>query len=131
MIDCLIVGDSIGYGVSQYRKDCTAYVQSGINSHDWNKKFINRPLDARTVVISLGSNDYKGIHTREELEYLRAGVQSAVRVLWILPAIHENIRDIIMLIADNYGDDVLELTELSRDGVHPTGRGYKAIAKKF
>ena len=131
MIDCLIVGDSIAKGVSEHRKDCVAYVQSGINSRDWNRKFINKPLDAKTVLISLGSNDYKGIKTREELEYLRAGVQSADRVLWILPAIKRDIGEIVMAIADNYGDDVIELLELSPDGVHPTGRGYRAIARKF
>lgn len=131
MVDCMILGDSIARGTSDVRKDCVAYVQSGINSRDWNRKFLNRSLDARTVVISLGSNDYKGIHTREELETLRAAVSSSDRVLWILPAIKEHIRAIIMTIADNYGDDVLEMLELSPDGVHPTGRGYRAIAKKF
>jgi lysophospholipase L1-like esterase len=131
MVDCMILGDSIAKGVSDIRKDCVAYVQSGINSHDWNRKFLNRSLGARTVVISLGSNDYKGIHTREELEILRAAVDSSDRVLWILPAIKPDIQEVVMLIADNYGDDVIKLLELSADKVHPTGRGYRAIAKKF
>lgn len=131
MVDCMILGDSIAKGVSDIRKDCVAYVQSGINSRDWNRKFLNRSLGARTVVISLGSNDYKGIHTREELETLRAAVSSSDRVLWILPAIKPDIQEVVMLVADNYGDDVLELLELSPDHVHPTGRGYRAIAKKF
>ena len=131
MVDCLILGDSIGKGVADVRKDCTAYVQSGINSRDWNRKFLNRPLDGRVVVISLGSNDYKVIRTRDELETLRAAVQSADRVLWILPAIHEDIKEIIYMIAGNYGDDIVELRELSSDGVHPTARGYRAIGKLF
>ena len=36
-----------------------------------------------------------------------------------------------MYVADLFGDDVLEMTELSEDGVHPTGRGYRAIGKSF
>ena len=35
------------------------------------------------------------------------------------------------MIADNYGDDIVELRELSEDGVHPTARGYRAIGKLF
>ena len=129
-MSCIIVGDSIGVGVAEIRKDCTSYVKSGINSHDWNKRYYNKQLFASTVVISLGSNDYKGIRTREELEYLRHSVV-ADRVLWILPAAKENIRDIIMMIADNFGDDILEIRDVSPDGVHPTPRGYRGIAKQF
>ena len=131
MFPCLIIGDSIGYGVSQIRKDCTAYVQSGINSRDWNKKFSNKPMGAKVVVISLGSNDYRGLNTREQLEYIRSAVDSADRVLWILPANKVNIRDLIISIAENYGDDYLEMVSLSPDGVHPTPKGYHAIAKQF
>ena len=69
-MSCLILGDSIAKGISDIRKDCTAYVQSGINSRDWNRKFINKPMDGKIVVISLGSNDLRGIDTREELELI-------------------------------------------------------------
>lgn len=131
MFPCLIIGDSIGYGISNIRKDCVAYVESGINSRDWNRKFMNRPMGAKVVVISLGSNDYRGIKTREELEYIRSAVDSADRVLWILPAIKPAIRDLIIAIAENYGDDYLEMVSLSPDGVHPTPGGYRAIAKQF
>ena len=127
---CMIVGDSIGVGVAEIRKDCVSYVQSGINSRDWNRKYYTKQLFATTVVISLGSNDYKGIHTRDELEYLRNSVV-ADRVLWILPTSKQNIREIIMTIADNFSDDVLEIRDVSVDGVHPTPRGYRGIAKQF
>ncbi len=131
MSDCLIVGDSIAKGVSDIRKDCVAYVQSGINSREWNRKFMNRPMGGRVVVISLGSNDTRMVNSREELIYLRRMVDSADRVLWILPAIKPQIRDIIIQLASDWGDDVLELLKLSPDGVHPTASGYKAIAKQF
>jgi lysophospholipase L1-like esterase len=131
MIDCLIVGDSIAKGVSDIRKDCVAYVQSGISTHDWLHKFRDKQLFGKTVVISLGSNDLASMrHEREDLEYLRSSI-SADHVLWILPAIKPHIGDIITQIADNYGDTVLEMVKLSPDGVHPTGKGYKEIANKF
>ena len=131
MIDCLIIGDSIAKGVSDVRVDCSAYAVSGINSKDWNRRFGNKDLTARVLVISLGSNDLAGVNTREELEYIRRCARDSDRVLWILPAIKPNIQKIVLQVADNYGDDVLELLELSDDGVHPTGRGYRSIAKQF
>jgi lysophospholipase L1-like esterase len=131
MLDCLIIGDSIAKGVADIRRDCAAYAEVGINSHDWYKKYYNKPLVANNVVISLGSNDTKGIRTRDELHSIRQNVDPEARVLWILPYIDKPwIRDAIMLIADNYGDDVLEIRE-SADGVHPTARGYRSIAKQF
>ena len=131
MLDCLIIGDSIARGVSDLRKDCAAYVQSGINSRDWYRKFYNKPLVAKNVVISLGSNDTRAIRTKDELRYISQNVDPEARVLWILPYIEKEwVRDAIMMIADNYGDDVLEIRE-SADGVHPTLRGYRSIAKQF
>jgi len=54
MIECLILGDSIGVGVANVRKECVAYVQGGINSHQWlNKNIQNTPLIANHVIISL------------------------------------------------------------------------------
>lgn len=131
MAQCLIIGDSIAKGVADIRKDCTAYVQSGINSRDWYRKHYSKPLSAATVVISLGSNDTENIRTRDELRNIRQNIDPDARVLWILPKIEKAwVRDAIMLIADNYGDDVLEIVK-SNDGVHPTASGYRAIAKQF
>lgn len=130
-MSCLIVGDSIAKGVSDVRKDCSAYVQNGINSRDWYRKFYNKPLVGDVVVISLGSNDTKNIRTRDELTSIRQNVDPYARVLWILPAIEKDwVHDAVMLVADNYGDDVIKFTP-SEDGVHPTGRGYKALGKAF
>jgi len=83
-------------------------------------------------VISLGSNDFNKFQTRDELNYLRHSID-ADRVLWILPAHNskEDIREVVMEIADNFGDDVMDIPNVSADGVHPTGAGYKKIAKSF
>jgi len=131
MLDCLIIGDSIAKGVADIRKDCAAYAEVGINSRDWYRKYYNKPLVAKNVVISLGSNDTKNIRTRDELRDIRQNVDPDARVLWILPYIEKDwVRDAVMLIADNWGDDVLEIMQ-SADGVHPTPRGYRNIAKQF
>lgn len=130
-MSCLIIGDSIAKGVADIRKDCTAYVQSGINSRDWYRKHYSKPLSARVVVISLGSNDTKNIRTRDELNSIRQNIDPDARVLWILPKIEKEwVHEAIMMIAGNWGDDVLQIME-SADGVHPTYRGYRAIAKQF
>ena len=129
MVDCMIIGDSIAVGTSLYRKDCITYAQSGINTHNWLKKYSDRQLFARTVVISLGSNDLDNIrHEREDLEYLRNSIVGD-RVLWILPSIKPRVQEIIWSIAEAFGDDVIEVHGVSSDGVHPTTGAYKAIAK--
>jgi len=131
MVDCLIIGDSIAVGTGQVRKDCVTHAVSGISTHGWINKFKNIPLNAKVVVISLGSNDIENMrHEREDLEYLRSNVIGD-RVLWILPHIKPRVQEIIWTIAENYGDDVIVMQTVSADGVHPTGRGYKEIAKSF
>jgi lysophospholipase L1-like esterase len=135
MIDCLILGDSLAVGVGQIRKECVTYAKSGINSYD----YVNRHVmytntyhkEAKTVIISLGSNDYKSIKTYAELDTLRQLVK-ADRVYWILPAIKDNKREAVQKVAERYKDVVIDSRkhEISSDGVHPTYKGYKSIAKE-
>ncbi len=135
MIDCLVLGDSLAVGVGQIRKECITYAVSGINSYD----YVNRHVmytntyhkEAKTVIISLGSNDYKSIKTYAELDTLRQLVK-ADRVYWILPAIKDNKREAVQKVAERYKDVVIDSRkhEISSDGVHPTYKGYKSIAKE-
>ena len=127
MIDCLIVGDSIAVGTAQQRPECVSLSQGGINSRDWNKRNASNSIAARTVIISLGSNDYKGIETEEELQKLRK-LTKADRVFWILPAIKPHVQKIVNNIAQENGDVVLPIISLQKDGVHPDTKGYRAIA---
>jgi lysophospholipase L1-like esterase len=127
MIDCLIVGDSIAVGTAQQRPECVSLSQGGINSRDWNKRNAGNSIAARTVIISLGSNDYKGIETKEELQKLR-NLTKADRVFWILPAIKPHVQKIVNNIAQENGDIVLPIISLQKDGVHPDTKGYRAIA---
>ena len=129
MLDCLILGDSIAQGISTVRKECVAYVQSGINSRNWNNRFIVKELSANTVIISLGTNDPETVNTFKELLTLRDLV-AGKKVFWIMPPIKPAVQDIVRIIAHNYKDTILEITELSKDKVHPTGRGYKELAEK-
>lgn len=126
MIDCLILGDSIAKGISDIRKECVAYVKSGINSRDWNDKFIKQVTPAKSTIISLGSNDYKNLNTEIELMALRSFVNSD-HVYWIVPAIKPEKQEIVRKIARYHGDTFINIPELSLDKVHPTYRGYKQL----
>jgi lysophospholipase L1-like esterase len=127
MIECLIVGDSIAVGTARQRPECVSLSQGGINSRNWNKKNAGNSVAARTVIISLGSNDTKDIRTIWELQTLRDKV-TADRVYWIMPAIKPHIQKMVQVVADSYGDTVLPIISLEKDGVHPDTKGYKAIA---
>lgn len=133
MLDCLILGDSIAVGTHQTRKECAVIAKGGINSWQFNKNNTGE-FSANTVIISLGSNDHKGINTRKELEKLRSRVVSK-RVFWILPAGNakasgvpiETIQLMVYEIAHKNGDIVLPIGKLQSDNIHPTGRGYKEL----
>ena len=130
MLECLIVGDSIAVGTHQARPECVAYAKVGINSYQWlNKNIGKAPLTAKTVIISLGSNDHKHVKTENELRSLRE-LTKADRVFWILPAIKPDIQEIVRKIAAQHGDTVLPITRLEKDGVHPRRAGYKELGEK-
>jgi len=130
MLECLIVGDSIAVGTAQARPECISYSQGGINSRNWlNKNIGNTPLQARSVIISLGSNDHKHVKTESELRVIRT-LTKADRVYWILPAIKPDIQEVVKKIAAEHGDIVLPITRLQKDGVHPSWAGYKELAEK-
>jgi len=134
MIECLILGDSIAKGIGDVRKECVAYVKSGINSRDYvNRHVLNNSnnAQAKTIIISLGSNDLQNINTFEELSTLRQLVK-ADRVYWILPNIKETKRRAVLDVANLYKDWVIDARGYDRspDTVHPTYKGYTAIAKE-
>jgi len=130
MLDCLIVGDSIAVGTASARPECVAYAKGGINSYQWlNKNIDKTPLIAKTVIISLGSNDHKYVKTENELRAIRE-LTKADRVYWILPAIKPDIQEIVRKVAARHGDTVLPITRLQKDGVHPSWAGYKELGEK-
>jgi lysophospholipase L1-like esterase len=130
MLDCLIVGDSIAVGVANVRTECVSYAKGGINSKQWvNQNIGKTPLIAKSVIISLGSNDHKYVKTEDELRTIRQ-LTKADRVYWILPAIKTDIQEIVKKVAAEHGDVLLPITRLQPDGVHPSWAGYKELAEK-
>jgi lysophospholipase L1-like esterase len=132
MIECLILGDSLAVGVGQVRKECVTHAVSGINSYNYVNRHIlytKGDTQAKTVIISLGSNDTKNIDTYEELTTLRQLV-SADRVYWIVPNIKETKRKAVWEVARKNNDWVIDARGYDRspDAVHPTYKGYKGIA---
>jgi lysophospholipase L1-like esterase len=128
MIECLVLGDSIAVGLHQQIPQCESLSKGGWNTAQWNRDYLKYDLTANTVIISLGSNDHKGIKTQEELERLREKV-TAGRVFWILPAIKPEVQRIVKVIAALHGDTVVPITRLQPDGVHPSWAGYKELAR--
>lgn len=138
MLECLILGDSIAVGTHQARPECVAYARGGWNTWQWNREYLKKDLSARTVIISLGSNDHRGIRTKAELQRLREKVGTGAKVFWILPHGNlkasevpiEHIQQLIKSIAAEYSDIVLPITRASKDNIHPSWAGYKEIADK-
>ena len=132
MIECLIVGDSIAVGVSQVRPECQSIAKSGINSRDWTSKHLHKLKPTRTLIISLGANDYKGINTEGHIRSLRTNAQ-ADRVFWLLPSQRLKPQQVeaVKQVAEEFGDTVIPRPEsnISSDGVHPTYKGYKILAE--
>jgi lysophospholipase L1-like esterase len=136
MLECLIVGDSIAVGTKMFAPHCELQGKGGINSWQFNRMY-KGSFYADTLIISLGSNDHKGVKTYDELFEMRQRV-GAKNVFWVLPAGNlpaggvsiENIQNIVKELAAYYGDTVLPIRGLQADGIHPSWSGYKDIVER-
>jgi lysophospholipase L1-like esterase len=131
MIECLILGDSIAVGTHSQRPECVAYAQGGITSHGWNKKFGRNNLSAKSVIISLSTNDWEKADTYGMLMNIRTKV-SADKVYWILPN-EESKPDAVkhvQRVAAEFNDAIVPTTQWQKDKIHPSWAGYKNIAEK-
>jgi lysophospholipase L1-like esterase len=130
----MIIGDSIAVGTSTARKECVSYAKGGWNSWQWNKDYLAKASaqPAKTLIISLGANDHKGVKTEAELRKMRSTVK-ADRVFWISLGKDRKQEQmaVITKIAAEYGDIIIPRPEahMSPDKVHPTGKGYKIIGE--
>lgn len=135
MLECLIIGDSIAVGTEAVApRECVSYARVGITSRQWNRTWSNIRLEAETVVISLGTNDYSGINTQRELTNIRTRVIMG-RVVWILPPCNArfckpNVNAAVQNIAYRYGDRVISTQYLQPDHIHPTVRGYRDLVRR-
>jgi lysophospholipase L1-like esterase len=134
MIDCIVLGDSIAVGTHMQRHECVSYAKGGINTWQWNKNYADKSLTSRNVIISLGTNDHKGVNTFRELMKMRQRVDAA-RVYWIMPPCNDkfckqDINEVVGIIARNYGDTIIGTNRVQTDGIHPSTVGYKELAEK-
>lgn len=130
MIDCLVLGDSIAVGTHQFRTVCALQAKVGITSRAWNFAYIDRMPNAKSVIISLGSNDHAGTQTKAQLQRIREKAGTDARVFWIMPAVNPEAQAAVRFLAQEYGDTVLPIAGLGPDGVHPTTVGYRQLAEK-
>ena len=135
MLECMIIGDSIAVGTAAVRPECISYSRGGWNSWQWNKDYLAQASaqPAKTVIISLGANDHKGVKTEQELRKMREAIKGN-RVFWIDPG--QDRKPVphaaMVRIAQEYGDTILSRPQahMSPDGVHPTRNGYKELASQ-
>lgn len=135
MLECLIIGDSIAVGTKMFApKECVSYSKGGFNTWQWNKRWGTVKLEANKVVISLGTNDHKGVKTYKELMKMRYRVSSP-KVVWVMPPCNKGfckpgVNSTVAEIAKNFGDEVISTPYVQPDNIHPSWRGYKDIVKK-
>jgi len=132
MLDCLIIGDSIAKGLGDVRRDCMTIAKVGITTENYIDAYSTKLPDSGIAIISLGSNDNPKISDKEKLWVLRERV-NANYVIWVLP--NEKLFPLAFTaveeIAREFNDGTIKMHNnwLSSDNVHPTGKGYKELAK--
>lgn len=135
MLECLIIGDSIAVGTKMFAPtECVSYSKGGFNTWQWNKRWGKTPLEAKTVVISLGTNDHKGVKTYAELNKMRHRIRS-MKVVWVMPPCNpkfckSKVNAVVQQIAAEHNDYTISTSYVQPDGIHPSWRGYKDIVKK-
>lgn len=122
---CFVFGDSIAQGVAQHLPQCASNTRVGRTSVE-ALKVSEAGIQAPTVIISMGVNDQK-IPTRANLDSIRSHIK-ATEIIWILPH-DEGKNAIVTNVAAQYQDPAIGFGQVvSKDGIHPTGQGYAAIA---
>ncbi|MCA8457919.1 SGNH/GDSL hydrolase family protein [Burkholderia multivorans] len=127
---CFVMGDSVAQGIAAQLPQCSSNTKVGLNTVQALTRFSQ--VQAQTVIVSLGINDRDYPGTRTNLEAIRARIH-ADKVIWILPSgklsFGTQKKKDALYVAVKHGDEMrnIDLT-ISADGIHPTERGYRAIA---
>lgn len=136
MLECLIIGDSVAVGLGKARPECIMLARAGITSEAWHKGYVYNPYfrdPYRVVVISLGTNDMRGM-TSEMLFNIRQKITASM-VVWILPSstLKPVQVSVIKEIANEFKDKTLPIHEhIGPDGVHPLNlTEYQKISSKL
>jgi len=135
MLECLILGDSIGVGLAMAKPECVQMAVGGINSYNWYKDFGKRPAYDMTqykiVVISIGTNDHDGIETEQNIMNIRSKIV-ADKVIWLLPSGTKRRKqhDIVLKYAKELGDIPMDIYSFTgKDDIHPaTLDAYKKLS---
>jgi lysophospholipase L1-like esterase len=126
MIECVIMGDSIAQGVARFRPTCAQITQQGVNSLTFNNSLI-QSVNARYVLISLGSNDVGTPDLPRHLAAIRSRIQSR-EVTWLLSVNNPQAAAQVQQIARAHGDRVVHVRAVvGPDGVHPSTSGYHRL----
>jgi len=116
---CVIIGDSIAFGVGRVMPECLTDAKSGIPSAD----VIARVHPADVLFVSAGSNDPSNPQLENNLKAIRAKASAAI--VWIVP-MSPSAAAAVKHVAAAHNDSVVQF-EASADGVHP--RSYSDLAK--
>jgi hypothetical protein len=125
MLECLIIGDSIAVGLSQFAKHCELQAKVGITSQSYAETY--SVFKSELTVISLGSNDI-GYDPYESMKEVRDQIKN--KVIWLISANSKEGALAALKLANEYNDNVFNIdqVELSHDGVHPTSKGLKQLS---
>ena len=130
MLDCLIIGDSLAVGFGQAAPHCQVVARKGIDSAKWLKDYSHRLAPAKTVVVSLGTNDTPSEALARNLISLRQSMR-AERVVWVLPSaeLRPTARYYVNYVAQAYGDLPVGIPAayLGKDRIHLSGLGYQTF----
>jgi len=132
MLDCLIIGDTIATGLSQYKPDCAVITQPKISSHNWVNNNLSLLYPSELTIISLGSYDELDVNTRWKLYEIRERIKHG-KVVWIVPVNKIYITNLVKVVAAEYNDIFLEIPKrfVSKDKIQPSTNGYKDLANRL
>ena len=133
--DCLVMGDSIAVGISQFT-DCKTISTGGLSSWRWLSQW-GQELEMakpKVVLISLGANDGSDPRSRKALEAVRSKVRAS-KVMWLAPSatLAPEPRKWVREVAGQFGDRVFELPQehLQKDGIHLSWAGSKLVVRSL
>lgn len=127
---CAIIGDSIAVGLALAAPYCEHHARVGITSAQFINTYVEE-VKADTVVISLGANDVPArvgiVSEYFNFKELRERI-TAKTVYWLMPAEFIESHVAIKLIANDFGDNVIDMRNYS-PRLHPARNDDLRLAR--
>ncbi len=138
MLECLILGDAVAFGLADVMPHCAALVQPSVTSSRWLEKYGQHPTFSekryRVVIISISTNDLYNSNSEENIYDIRKRTQADM-VIWLLPnaILRPNQHERVKSIAKEFGDKIINMhSHYGADATHPGSRaGYDRLAQKI